>query len=106
MPRLVMSRPRVQRAAPPRIQPVETTRLRGRKLQARRRRLLSANPLCEKCSTLDHPVAATELDHVVPLWKGGPDVEDNLQRLCDDCHRVKSDAEARERASLYPQVPP
>lgn len=33
---------------------------------------------------------ATELDHVVPLFKGGDDDDSNRQGLCRDCHTVKT----------------
>lgn len=32
----------------------------------------------------------TELDHIVPLHKGGEDTETNLQGLCDQHHRSKT----------------
>jgi len=33
---------------------------------------------------------AEELDHVVPLFKGGADDETNLQGLCKECHHRKT----------------
>lgn len=39
---------------------------------------------------------ADEVDHVVPLFKGGANSEDNLQPLCRECHVEKSVAELRE----------
>lgn len=35
--------------------------------------------------------AVKEVDHIVPLSKGGPHDVDNLQMLCMDCNRSKSD---------------
>ena len=28
-----------------------------------------------------------DIDHVVPVWKGGQDETDNMQALCPACHR-------------------
>ena len=33
---------------------------------------------------------ATDLDHVVPLFKGGADDQTNLQGLCPTCHEKKT----------------
>tara|TARA_B100000497_G_C7481972_1_gene295810 strand:- start:165 stop:569 length:405 start_codon:yes stop_codon:yes gene_type:complete len=51
---------------------------------------------CDTCN-LDGNLEAYDLDHVVPLWKGGEDTEDNLQALCPACHRKKTDMERQER---------
>jgi 5-methylcytosine-specific restriction protein A len=95
--RLVMAKPRLKASCRSRIRPIVVERVRGRRLQQLRRRLLAHEPLCAECSTFDHPVVATQRDHVVPLWKGGPDVEGNVQGLCDGCHELKTSAEAAER---------
>ena len=70
-----------------------TERLRGWKLQQLWRRLLRENPLCVKCEERGEVRAATELDHVVPLFKGGGNEEANLQLLCAECHREKTAAD-------------
>jgi len=59
--------------------------------------VLSANPLCAKCSERNRITAATEVDHIVPLHKGGTDDLDNLQSLCHDCHAEKTAAEQGKR---------
>jgi 5-methylcytosine-specific restriction endonuclease McrA len=41
-----------------------------------------------------------EYDHIVPLWEGGPDVLENIQTLCLECHREKTALEAGRRAHL------
>ncbi|MGF6957988.1 HNH endonuclease [Paraburkholderia youngii] len=33
---------------------------------------------------------ATEVDHIVPLFKGGTDAPGNLQSLCEPCHAAKT----------------
>ena len=49
---------------------------------------LSQFPLCAKC--LPKLTVANEVDHVIPLDKGGTDAPDNLQSLCHDCHADKT----------------
>jgi len=47
---------------------------------------------------------AYDLDHIIPLWKGGKDDDDNVQALCPACHRKKTDMERVERAMLAEPV--
>lgn len=68
-------------------------RIRGRKLQERRARLLAKNPLCVECEKQGKVKPATELDHIIPMHQGGPDTEANLQPLCRECHDIKSATE-------------
>lgn len=68
--------------------PVE--RVRGRALQALRKRLLRANPLCVMCEAQGRVTAATELDHIVALTNGGTNESSNLQGLCRECHGLKT----------------
>ncbi len=65
-------------------------RLRGRKLQDRRRRWFDLNPLCVRCQAKGRVTVATELDHIVPLFKQGKDDESNVQGLCFECHEAKT----------------
>ena len=74
-------------------------RIRGRKLQAINRRLLGQQPLCVWCleGKCQHPKndgicfkESTVTDHIVALVNGGADTDENRQRLCDDCHEVKT----------------
>jgi 5-methylcytosine-specific restriction enzyme A len=57
--------------------------------------VLRGEPLCRTCATRGRTVAADEVDHVVPLFLGGANGEDNLQPLCRACHVEKSIAERR-----------
>lgn len=49
------------------------------------------NYTCQKCgvSTRDEAHLLLEIDHIVPLAKGGLTAEDNLQTLCWKCNRSK-----------------
>lgn len=65
-------------------------RVSGRALQARRLRFWSADPCCVKCARLTDWPSGFELDHIVPLFKGGSDRDSNLQVLCLKCHEAKT----------------
>ena len=46
----------------------------------------------------EHAVKVEELeeydiDHIIPLARGGTEDDDNLQALCPGCHRKKTDQE-------------
>ena len=73
--------------------PTATKRMTGRRLQAARAELFTANPLCVECSRLGRVKLATQRDHIIPLAEGGQDVPENTQGLCHDCHEGKSLAE-------------
>ena len=47
---------------------------------------------CQICglSTRDEPHLLLEVDHIIPVSKGGKTVESNLQTLCWKCNRTKS----------------
>lgn len=55
-----------------------------------RKRLLDHSPLCLMCQKQGIIRAAAEVDHIVPLFKGGTDDMDNLQGLCTECHKTKT----------------
>ena len=50
------------------------------------------NYTCRNCgnSTYIEPNLLLEIDHIIPVSKGGRTVEDNLQTLCWKCNRAKS----------------
>lgn len=37
---------------------------------------------------------ATQVDHVVPAWRGGSEDDSNLQSVCGPCHRSKTASDA------------
>ncbi len=67
-----------------------TPRLRGRRAVEQRKRRLAAEPLCRTCTERGRVTAATVPDHIVPLFKGGTDDDENIQCLCDPCHAEKT----------------
>lgn len=50
------------------------------------------NYTCKKCgnSTYNEPNLLLEVDHIIPISKGGKTIESNLQTLCWKCNRSKS----------------
>ena len=54
------------------------------------------------CEGKDRVTIATELDHIVPLHKGGSDEPENWQGLCNECHRDKTaiDLDHRQRITI------
>lgn len=61
---------------------------------ALRRQILDRdNHTCKYCgnSTLNEPNLLLEIDHIIPVSKGGLTTEENLQTLCWKCNRHKSD---------------
>ena len=73
---------------------VAVDRIRGREHgRIRQRILVRDGAQCRKCGCgLD-----LEIDHVIPLSRGGQEADCNRQILCVDCHRVKSEQEEQER---------
>lgn len=67
-----------------------------------------ADPYCAACGRLTVFPSGFDLDHIVPLYKGGPDTDENCQVLCngpDGCHIIKTgqDMGTRvEKAARYP----
>lgn len=65
-------------------------RLAARASAERRKRWFERDPLCAHCREQGRVTLAEELDHVVPLAKGGLDADENLQGLCRECHYIKT----------------
>ena len=81
-------------------------RLRGRKLQAARLRIWSADPHCAMCRALVAYPHGFELDHITALHKdGSTNDDDNMQVLCPPCHQLKTaqDMGYKERAKFDAQ---
>jgi hypothetical protein len=77
-------------------------KIRWKKSAAGQRALMTAklrdyiktrdNHTCKQCSVSIHaePHLLLEVDHIVPVSKGGVSAEENLQTLCWRCNRTKS----------------
>ena len=53
------------------------------------------------CKLPGKKLEAYDLHHIIPLWKNGPDTNDNLQAVCPACHRILTDQEHVERMNLF-----
>ena len=98
-PKLATLQPRVGIAdlsiATPLKPQTNAARLRGRRAQERRKRWFALHPLCVHCEQRGRTTIATQLDHVVPLFRGGVDDDSNFQSLCLACHQAKTADELR-----------
>ena len=79
------------------VKPHVVERMRGGNLQRRNRRMLMRNPLCVVCLREGKTTQVEHWDHIIPLWEGGSDTEDNLQGLCSCHHEAKTALEAKRR---------
>jgi len=49
--------------------------------------------LCQPCKREGRLTLAEQVDHIVPVAKGGGNEEGNLQSICATCHQDKSRAD-------------
>jgi 5-methylcytosine-specific restriction protein A len=70
--------------------PQRDQRITGRRWMELRERMFKINPLCVHCMAEGRIKVWTQLDHIVPLVKGGTNEDRNLQGLCDNCHDIKT----------------
>lgn len=93
MARLSLLKPRIA-VEPTRVQVAPTMaqerRITGRRLQRIRILHLARFPLCANCLKTGRVSPAEEIDHIVPLHKGGQETPENRQSLCIPCHRAKT----------------
>ncbi len=65
-----------------------------RKVDGYTKRLVASSQ-CWKCQhCLQILTASFEVDHIIPLYKGGSNKRENLQALCRNCHGVKTFSDA------------
>lgn len=84
-----------------------TERIRGRALQRIRDEHRRKFPLCAMCLKKDPPEYRvwTQLDHIIPLDDGGPEIESNRQGLCVECHEIKTAQDFNLRSKrLRPRI--
>lgn len=75
-----------------------TKRIRGRRHQEIRRIHLERFPLCAECDRNGRVRLGADVDHIVPLFKGGPESAANRQTLCSACHAVKTARDLGQRS--------
>ena len=71
-----------------------------RTLSESHKKIVAANHdwKCNACRCVLPP--SFQIDHIVPLWKGGDDTVENSQSLCGTCHANKTQLESIERARM------
>lgn len=76
------------------------TRTRGVPRKLRSAVMRRARGQCEKRGP-NCTLAATQVDHVIPVSEGGDDSLTNLEATCDNCHKPKTQAEAQRARARY-----
>jgi 5-methylcytosine-specific restriction protein A len=79
---------------------IESKRTTGSKWMAIRERVLRITPHCVECYNQGKVTPAQEIDHIIPLFKGGTDDMDNLQALCQSHHADKTRADLGQRPKV------
>lgn len=76
----------------------------GRPWRRKRDRILARDCYqCQHCKRLGFVTIADEVDHIVNAAKGGTDDDSNLEAICSDCHKRKTQQESgsyRERQAI------
>jgi 5-methylcytosine-specific restriction enzyme A len=76
----------------------DALRIRGRQGVRFRERIRRDEPLCRLCLEQGRVSPTAEIDHILPLSRGGTNDRTNLRGLCVDCHRgVTSDTFGRKQ---------
>lgn len=61
-------------------------RTRGRRWMRLKHVVLVEEPICKICGR----AASVQVDHIIPICKGGTDERSNLQGVCEECHEEKT----------------
>ena len=69
----------------------------GWRLTQWRTAVLKGEPLCRHCLTSGRVTMAQEIDHIIPLSRGGTYDISNACPLCIDCHEIKTAIEFNHR---------
>lgn len=70
------------------FRPVRNNKVKRKKISKTKRRKVYErdNYTCRECKSL----VSLTIDHIVPLYKGGNNMYDNLQTLCRNCNNNKA----------------
>ena len=87
-----------------------TARGYGRPWRRLRKAVLERDKyLCQPCRQAGRVAQAGIVDHILPKAEGGTDSDDNLQSICEPCHKAKTQQEAQRARhggrKLEPQGP-
>jgi 5-methylcytosine-specific restriction protein A len=83
----------LERRHRPKNRPTSNERGYDRAWQRLRAWKLREEPLCRHCRKRGRITPATQVDHILPLRRGGTNDTSNLQSLCHSCHSRKTAAE-------------
>lgn len=56
---------------------------------------------CQNCTREIRPGDGFQADHVIAIINGGRNSEDNLQCLCEWCHKEKTAVDVAEKSKVY-----
>lgn len=59
--------------------------------------------ICQKCGR-EFPIDIMEVDHIVPISRGGTDRPTNLRLLCPPCNKKKSAKKQAKPPKRYPLI--
>lgn len=97
-PRLKVAGDRVRTM--PTVRPGAVERKRGYAGVKDRERIRERDcGLCQECLRQHRTTLGIDVDHIIPLWEGGPDTDENKELLCLEHHQEKSAIEAARRAA-------
>ncbi len=71
-----------------------------------RARVLARDHYCCQLGLPGCTHKAEEVDHIIPVFEHGTDTPDNLQAVCRNCHKQKTQAEARRAAAKFSRKRP
>ena len=70
----------------------------GAEWQRKRRFVLKRDGhQCRPCAAKGLVTYGNEVDHRIPKAEGGTDADENLQTICEDCHKEKTRRESSRR---------
>ena len=52
--------------------------------------------VCQECARNGRLTPATEVDHIINIASGGTDNMTNLEAICSNCHKIKTQNESKK----------